>query len=827
MFKHYFTIAMRHLLKTRLYSSINIVGLAVGLASCLLIMLFVRDELSYDAFWPNAETIYQVQQTFHKPEGDLVSVRVSGAAKAAIKEYFPQDIEYSARLTSFGSTIKHGPRAFNDSVQWVDSEFYDIFSLELMSGDLESAISDNSSLAISESFAKKYFGEANPIGEIVNVSSYFVDRDFRIVAVFKDLPHNTSLAFQALANMDSINFSKYPLLSQWSSVFMHTYFTLKDGATIGSINTQLSDLIDKNYIPPEGYSHRWPSEMVTLSTLPLKDMHLKSKGLWPLKPSGSLSTVIILSSTAGLILLIASINFVNLSTARSLQRAREVVLRKVLGAKRQQVVVQFLSESTLTALASLLLGMVLVELALPVYSSFLDRPLALHYFDTLTISFLLGSVAFIGLLAGLYPAWIISGFLPTQVLKANKTTETSRSANFRKALVTLQFSVSIFLIIATAVVYGQMQYSTTRDTGFKKANVVSIYIRNSKDHPKQQTLREQISQFPGVVNLAYSTTQPSSTHEMNTIVFIPDKPSVGMELGIQYIGADFLSTYEIPLLAGRNYSREKSTDGMPSLPEDQGSSPTSEGTVIINLSAVYALGYESPEKAIGQSFRTIIGGTPDRFIYGDVSIIGVIPDIPFRSLRQAVEPEMYALWKGDWNGVLSLSFNGDSKALIQQVETLWKQLFPDTPFVYHFVDDIMRQEFKQEQDLASILGLFSLLAIAIASLGLYALAAFTAERRTKEIGIRKVLGASVMDIVRLLLWQFSKPVLLALLIAWPLAAWVMLRWLGSFPYHLESWLLFPLGLLAGTVAFAIAWVAVGGNTAKVAREKPIKSLRYE
>ena len=831
MFKHYLKIALKHLLKNRLYSAINIIGLAVGLAACLLIMLFVRDEFSYDDFWPNADNIYRLQQTFNIAERSIVATKTSGAAKAAVDSHFPQDIINSARIFSLDTDVIQGDRVFTESISWVDSEFIDIFPVDVIAGDIKETLADNSGLAISASVAKKYFGDENPVGKTLNLSGLVVERDYRVGAVFRDLPHNTTVSFHALVKIDDNDLEKQPWTQSWSAAAVHTFFTLKDNAMISSVDSQLGDLVDKNYIIPPGFTEKKASELVTLSTLPVTDIQLKSVGQWPMKPTSSLETVIILISIAGLILLIACINFINLSTARSLQRAREVVLRKVLGANRRQIIVQFMSESILTALAGLLVGLVLMELALPAFSSFVERPLVFHYFDGVTIAVLFGLVAIVGLLAGLYPALIISGFLPAQVLKANKTTETTGSVRLRKALVTLQFAVSVFLIVTTAIVYGQMVFSTTRDPGFNNDNLVSLYnVGRPEAIGAHKTLKERISRLPGVINMSFSSAQPSSTSESSTLVTVSDRPNLGwLEFGNQFIDYGFLATYQIPLLAGRNYSQDFLTDGNPVVPENHDESVL-DGTVIINESAALALGYNSPGEVIGRSIRRVIGGNPDRYIYGNLTIIGVIPDIPFRSMRWAVRPELYFMSRNKswWQyGTLTISFSENPILLVEQLEILWREMFPDTSFSYRFVNEIMVAEFRKEQDLGTVLGFFSLLAIAISALGLYGLAAFTAERRTKEIGIRKVLGASVMDIVRLLIWQFSKPVLIAVLIAWPIAAWAMIRWLETFPYRLDSWVLIPVCLLAAVVAFVIAWATVGGNTAKVARENPIKALRYE
>ncbi len=826
MFKHYLTVALRHLVKNKLHSAINIVGLAVGLAACLLIMLFVRDEFSYDNFWPNADQIYRLQVAYnHSGRAPIVTTRAPGPAREAIKAYFPEEIEYSARIFDLSPVVKQGERVFSESVHWVDPEFIDIFTLDIIAGDIKATLTDNSSLAINQSFAKKYFGDENPLGKTLNISSLF-ERDYRIGAVFKDLPHNTTLSFQALAMLDENDLEPW-FNNNWGIVRGHTFFTLKNNAAIANIDSQLASLVDKSIpIPDEAIK---ASEWLVFSTLGLKDIQLKSKGLWEMKPTGSLSTVLILISIGGLILLIACINFINLSTARSLQRAREVALRKVLGAKRQQLIIQFLGESILTAIAGLVLGLVLMEMALPAFSSFLDRPLGFYYSDGLTLAMLFGLVTFVGLLGGLYPALVLSGFIPSQILKANKTTETEGAVLFRKILVTLQFSISIFLVITTTVVYGQMKYATGTSPGFNKDNMLVLSnISRPEVVTKQQVLKEQVAKLASVASASYSSNPPSSTSESNISVKVPGKPNLdGISIGFQLVDENFFSTYKIPLLAGRNYRKNFVTDGTPLVPENHDGSVL-EGTIIINKSAVSKLGFDSPDAIIGQSIQTWVGRTPDAEVYGNLRVVGVVPDIRFRSLRKEIQAELYPL-SGPWMGyyVLAIKFNGDPLVLTQQLETLWKGMFPNTPFSYKFVDELTLAEFKKEQHLSTIMGFFSLLAIAIAALGLYALAAFTAERRTKEIGIRKVLGANIIDIVQLLIWQFSKPIVIAILIASPIATWATIRWLETFPYRLDNWVLIPICLCAGLIALVIGWATVGGNTAKVARQNPIKALRYE
>jgi len=525
---------------------------------------------------------------------------------------------------------------------------------------------------------------------------------------------------------------------------------------------------------------------------------------------------------AGLILLIACINFMNLATAKSTQRAREVALRKVLGAQRGQLILQFLGESILIALIGLFLGITLVELALPFYNDFLGRELSFTYGDSLTLYILLGLVVSVGVVGGAYPALILSGFLPARVLRANKSAETSSSIIFRNALVVLQFTISIALIVSAAVVYGQMLYATSMDPGFKKDNMLVVRGLNQKGaNKKREAFKQEVLRLSSVKKVALSSDRPSSGNNSNTSVTIPGTDSGDILLGRYNVDHDFFETYDIPLITGRFYNRDYVTDGLPS-PNSVKEGEVAEGSIVINEVAVGRLGFVSAEESIGKTLRMGIGNSKS----ADLKIIGVTHPIQFQSLREMVRPEMYLLTS--WNiENLNISFEGNPTALVSQIEKIWKQLIPLIPFGYEFVDETMAKEFTQEEALASMLATFSLLAVAIACLGLYGLAAFTAERRTKEIGIRKVLGASVLDIVRLLLWQFSKPILLANLIAWPLAVWGMLTWLENFPYRLDGWIMVPLCLLAGIIALTIAWITVGGNAAKVARSNPIKALRYE
>ncbi|MEX0300582.1 MAG: FtsX-like permease family protein, partial [Kordiimonas sp.] len=600
---------------------------------------------------------------------------------------------------------------------------------------------------------------------------------------------------------------------------------LKNGASIETVNQRLPEFTNANIEIPPGFggADTKASDFVKYSTQPITDLQLNPRAPAgsEMKPTGSMEGVYIFSAIAGLILLIACINFMNLATAKSTKRAREVALRKVLGAHRSQLIIQFLGESILVAFIGLILGIVLVEACLPTFGEFVSKDLYFSLTDGMTLMILSGLVLVVGVLGGVYPALILSGFLPARVLKANKSAETSGSASLRNVLVIMQFAISIGLIIATSVVYGQKYYATTMDPGFNKNNllVVRDLIRNgSRD--QRDAFKEEVARLPGVVSASYSFDRPSSGNNSNRTVTLPDSDA-GILIGYQSVGYDFFETYEVPIIAGRNYSREYSLDGMPS---GEGAEPGDQlqGTMVLNEAAVRRLGYASNEDAIGKSFSIGVGQDID----ADMTIIGVVPDLNFQSLRSIIRPEMFAMEKDIFSN-LTVRFEGNGSDMASRIEQVWNSMITTVPYRYEYVDESMAAEFEAEEAQSIMLGVFAGLAILIACLGLYGLASFTAERRTKEIGIRKVMGARVRDVVQLLVWQFSKPVLVANLIAWPVAVWGMLKWLETFPYRMDTWMLVPLCIGAGFVALAIAWATVGGNAAKVARSNPIKALRYE
>jgi len=823
MFKNYAIVAIRSLLNSKLYSAINIFGLAIGMMVCILISLFVRNEMSFDIFWTDAEKIYRLHTTFQAPGREpSVSVQAPGPTKSLLKHYFADEISHSTRFTEMRSVVSYGGEVFEEPIHWTDPDTAEIFSLQMIAGDLALALNDKASLAISERFARRHFGEADALGKVLTISVRQIKRDYRVAAVFKDLPHNSVLAFDVLAKIDEADFPGR--FDGWTSVSGPLFFKLRDGVSIASVSSRLVDFVNANVNTADsGFAGSAASDLIQYEAMALKDLHLNAAGWGEMKASGDKMAVTIMVAIAALILLIAGFNFTNLSVARSIKRAREVALRKVVGARRSQLVAQFMGESILMALIALLFGLVFVDIALPSYSDFLGRDLALNY-DAELVAAAFGLALAVGVIGGAYPALVLSGYLPGKILKANNSAEPNGSTRLRHLLVILQFTISITLIVSTIVVYGQLSLVAHTDRGFNQDNLMVLEgTRNQGVRNLQQALKGQVLALPEVVSATYSWRVPGRGGGSTTIE-LPGTTGVAA-VGVNVVGRgyDFLDTYEIALVAGRNYDRAFKTDGIPSAAGAK-AGDVLQGTVVINERAAARFGYGTPDAALGKTIRMTVGNRPEGPVKADLSIIGVASDVHFYSLRDEIQPEVHELVK-DGAPYLSVRYLGDPAAVREQLKKIWQELAPTVPFIVTYADDLLANDFAAEKSFSTIMTVFALLAVLVACLGLYGLASFSAERRIKEIGIRKVMGASVIDIVRLLIWQFSQPVLLANLIAWPLATWLMLEWLEGFAYRLETWVIFPLCIVSGMMALILAWGTVGGHAAKVARSNPINALR--
>jgi len=832
MLRNYLLTALRNLRKYKLYSFITIGGLAVGLAACLLILLFVRDELSYDKWIPNAERIAQVETEFRIPGRDQLEFAASpGPAKAALEKDFSSDIERVVRIYQSEGPMRAGDRMFNDTISYVDPGFFEVFDLPSARGQRDQVLDRNDTLIVSERMASKYFGDQPAIGKVITVDNKY---DYQVVGVFEDLPRNTHLKIDFIALFDTQRYAEYPWVAErWTSVNVHTYVLFRSREAMARVRADLTAFVDRNVkmeIP--GFENARISDLMSIRLMPLLDIHLYDQRPGNYKPGGDITTVITFSAVAALILLIACINFINLATARSMQRAREVAIRKVVGASRGQLIGQFLGEAFLTTALALLIALALVEVALGPYNTFLDKQLELDIIgDPKLLAMIVGLVVVVGLLGGTYPAIYLSRFRPAHVLKANQSSA-SGSTRLRNSLVVFQFAVSVALLISTAVVYGQNRYARNLDLGYQTAN--RLVIDGLHDLPDKgelaATLKRAVGELAHVDHVSLSSDTPPLSNFNNTVLY----PSATISeehyiIESTDVDADFFSAYGVTPLAGRLFSKDFPTDAR-NIPKDKSQAATQ--SIVVNQTFLRKVGIATPEAAIGKVLWDISGVDPSSPLIRS-TIIGVVPDMHLRSIEFEITPLIYHMYPEESGEFDALSIEvepGEMQSTLASVESIWAKLAPGNVIRTVFVDQELASQYDAIAKRGYMFGAFALFAVLVACLGLFGLASFAAERRTKEIGMRKTLGASVFDIIRLMMWQFSKPVLIANVLAWPAAFYLMKRWLVTFKYHIE--LTDPVVLVfvfggAGLVALAIAWATVVGQATRVARANPIHALRCE
>jgi len=829
MLKNYLMVAFRNLLKHKLYSAINISGLAVGLATCVLILLFVRTETTHDRFFTDADRLYQVVIRAQLPgrQADNVASTMLPLA-AALKESFPE-IEKTARVVQSPTVFKRGDESFSEQVRLVDPDFFRMFDFPFLRGDRMTALDEPNGIVLTESMAKKYFKDSDPLGQTLEIDGA---EPAKVTGVIPDMPSNTHFNLEVIRPYAAVGTALRGLESNWGGICCETYLLLKPGADAAAINERLPVWI-KTAAPtlnsPQGSINL--GEIFTPRIRNVKDIHTDPVQS-SMRPSTSYAEILTFAAVAVLVLAIASINFMNLATARATQRAREVSVRKVVGASRGQIIMQFIGESLLLTLIGLLLSIALVELTLPAYSAFLDKELTFNLFtDPLLGPALLGLALVVGIAGGAYPAFFLSSFNPARVLKGASSGVGGGSGRLRMALVVVQFAISIALMVATTVVYGQLLYAQNKNLGFDKENTIILSgFPRGADRERQQTLANSLAKLDGVASAAGTDVTPGDGNENNTNVRMPGAdPNQLLVLRQATVDWDYVKTLGLQLVAGRDFDRSRPADQLifppppaagAAPPAANAERPVYAGSVILNEAAVKRLGFTSNEDALGKEFEAGGGGSTLK-----LTIIGVIADFHFRSVHDPIAPAMFYVDNGSFSDMLVRIKGGDTQKTLAAVERVWREMYPTRPVQREFLDIRIENLYVREAKTSQMFATFSGLAILIACLGLFGLASFTAERRTKEIGLRKVLGASVMDIVRLLVWQFSKPVLVANLIAWPVAWYFMDDWLNGFTFRID---LNPLLFLAaGALALAIAWLTVGLHAARVAQAKPVSALRYE
>ncbi len=807
MIRNYIKVALRNLWKNKGYSAINIIGLSAGLATCLLILLYVWDELSYDKFNEKADRIYRVDSDIKFGGTDMKLSVSSDPMGATLKRDYPQVEQFTRIYASEGSKlIKKGTEFINEpKIAYVDSTFFDVFSFPLVNGNAKTALNDPNTCVISQSGAKKYFGTEDVIGKVIETSEKV---SFKITALMKDMPSNSHFNYDILLSMDNVDY-------QFGNYLSHnftTYIVLQKGTDPGIFKSRFRDILNK-YVIPQAQAFMNIKSMdefeksgnhLEYHLMPLKKIHLYSARFPELAPNGDIQNVYIFSAVALFILLIACINFMNLSTARSSNRAKEVGIRKVLGTERKTLIGQFLTESTLVAFIALFIALVITFLILPFFNDVSNKSLQFsNLFDKKFVPLLLLIPLAVGIVAGSYPAFYLSSFQPITVLKG-KLASGFKKSSLRSTLVVIQFSTTIILIIATIVVYSQLNYIQSRKLGYNKNQV--LIINNTYALGQQaKVFSSEISGYSGINNASLSSFLPveSSSRSDNTYSkeAVMDSKT-GLNMQTWDVDEVYLKTLGMELVRGRNFSKEFTTDS---------------SATMINETTATLLGYDDP---IGK----ILYFSDDNRQLKPLTIIGVVKNFHFESLRQEVGPLCFRLRRSTGSAIFRINTT-DVKSLVAKVESTWKKMAPGMPFSYRFLDEAFDQMYRTEQRTGKLAMAFAILAILIACMGLFGLATYAAEQRIKEIGIRKVLGASVNNIVEMLSRDFLILVLVSSIIAFPLAWWAMHSWLQDFAYRIAiPWWVF---LLAGVIALLIALATISFQAIRAAVSNPVKALRSE
>ena len=806
MLQNYIKIAWRNLVRNRAFSAINIVGLALGLATCLLISLFILDELSYDRFNQKADRIVRVIFRGTMQGGKMNEAHVMPPVAQTLKTDYPDVLEATRLRTGGAPLFTIGNKTFRDaSMVFADSNFFQVFTLPLLQGDAKTALTRPNTAVITQEMARKYFGNEDAIGKLLTIKGS--STTYQITGVIDRVPVNSHFHFDIFASMASLPDAKAP---SWLTSEFFTYLVLPEGYDYKQLEAKLPQVVEK-YMGPQfqqsmGMSlaqFRKKGNDIGLYLQPLTDIHLRSSFAYDLGTNGDIQYIYIFGAIALFMLLIACINFMNLSTAGASKRAKEVGIRKVLGSVKMALTNQFLVESFLLTAIALLLAIGIVYLALPFFNDLAGKQLTLNFIANVwLLPALLLFGLLVGILAGSYPAFFLSSFKPISVLKG-RFTSSKNSIGLRSGLVVFQFFISITLMVGTTVVYRQLSYIQNKKLGYDKDQVL-VLPETWLLGQKEDVFRNQIMQDNRVISASTSGYLPAGPSNNNNFMVYPETNSTQLVKTIRYdVDYNYISVLGIQLATGRNFSKAYGTD--------------SSG-VILNETAAKTFGWG--EKAVGHT----ITNTNNEGNKGTYRVIGVVKDFHFRSLHERISPLIMMLGHNSGTVIVKVKTK-DISGLLASLKTQWNQLAADAPFTYSFMDDRFNDTYKSEQKIGLILGIFAGLTIFVACLGLFGLATFTAEQRTKEIGVRKVLGASVGSIVGLLSKDFLKLVAIAIVLASPVAWYTMNRWLQDFAYKIDiTWWMFAL---AGLLSVSIALLTVSFQSIKAALMNPVKSLRSE
>lgn len=831
MFRSYLAAALRNLMRNKLVSTINIVGLALGIAAALMIGLYLRYHLTYEHFLPGHEQVYRLSLTIERPESP---VEIWDTADPYMSEFLELDypeVTLSARIGGTSVSVQRTGVSFPERLFFADPDFFRILPFPAIAGDLAAALDSPDGLVITRSTARKYFGDENPLGQALQLRmgpsvdmGPSLDVSVRVLAVIEDLPGNTHFNFKMIASgtasfapqryydtqRDSLDAFTGDAFTYFSA---HTYFRLREGATVAHIESDAQKFFERHYPP----THR---AIVKLDILPISRVHLSPPGRFAMSPAMNPRTLWTLGLIGFLVILLAAINFVNLMTALAAQRAVEVGVRKSAGARRADLIAQFLGEACLYVVVSVFLAIAMVELALPTFNAMLSTDDSLHQATTVSFHYwrdpalaivLLLAALVLSVLAGAYPAFVISAMRPANALQRGNSAP--GSVRVRRILVVLQLAILIALIFVTSVIHRQTAFAMGEALRIDRNQVLLLTFF---EQPVNTAFMDAIAGIPGVSAVTASSSLPTN-YDPNASKFSHAPNSEPVQIQISNIDFNFFEFYRLNPVAGRLPSRDRSTD-LFAFDDAQRHS-----AVWVNESAVRALGMTSPGAAIGEQLKTHWG--PTVAPPASLTIAGVIPDFPSDSVRAPIQPALYIV-EPNYLSTVSIRLTGRQvpETLIA-IDDVWKRLGEPRAVARRFLETYYQRMYLDIIQQRLVLGFLCAVAMFLACLGLFGLSIFTAQRRTKEIGIRKVMGARSGDIMRLLLWAFSKPVIWASLIAWPVAAWLMSRWLADFVYRVDlGWWLLPA---ASALALAITLATVSVHSFLVARAKPASALRYE
>ncbi len=790
MLKNYLKIALRNLLRRKGFSFINLSGLALGMACALLISFWAQDELSYDRFHHNADDLYRVVVEWK--ENSALWAKTPGLLATAMKAEIPEVVNATRLHKRPKLVMRYGEKAFYEEAKLrVDPELFEMFSFPFVKGSRENW---TEGLVLTESMARKYFGAEEPLGKVLNINNWF---DAPVTGVIRDLPRNSYIQFDCALRLEPLK-RFWPGGFTWGNFSHETFAQLREDADPQAVSVKITNLLRKNSPQLAPYLNK-------LYLQPLTEVYLTANIGGGQFANGDRKYVYIFSAVAFFVLLIACINFMNLSTARALTRAKEIGVRKVAGSSRAQLLKQFLGESILLTALAALLALLLVEIFLPAFNQLAGKQLALAYSDPrLLLGIALITLA-TGVIAGSYPAMYLSSFKPIAVLKGGSFEKGGGRTGLRSALVVLQFALSILLLVGTLVIHRQLRFMTRAKLGFDKDNVV--YVPAKENFGAQYVaVRQELLQHPEILGVAANSSVPTNTINTSLLLWEGKPPERDYPVETNAVDYDYFDLLNVEFVAGRNFSRQHGTDAT--------------SAFILNEEAAQMLGVDSP---VGKKIR--VGQKAGM-------IIGVARNAHFKSMRQKIAPQVFHVLT-DYDselvnlfGIVMVKVRGNNiPQALARVASVWKKVNPNFPFEYHFLDETYGRLYNQEQRTCTLFNYFTVLALVVSCLGLFGLAAFVAENRTKEIGIRKALGASVAGLVGLLSRDFVKLVLLANLLAWPVAYFAAHNWLADFAYRIDlGWWMFAL---AGGIALLIALLTVSTQALKAALANPVEALRYE